>query len=111
MSYGKMNTFIEIITTEPVKDAEGFVSKGDTVLASVRAYKEERHGNERWANMAAFSTATAMFRFRKIPGLVVDASMYISDGSGRYRIISAEDVRGRGMYVEAMAEKQEGTVR
>ena len=55
MSYGKMNTFIDIITTAPVKDSEGFVSSGDTVLASVRAYKEDRHGNETWANRTAFS--------------------------------------------------------
>ena len=43
MSYGKMNTFIDIITTEPIKDAEGFVTKGDRILASVRAYKETRN--------------------------------------------------------------------
>jgi head-tail adaptor len=111
MSLGKMNTFIEIISTEPTKDEEGFVTAGDNILASVRAYKEERHGNEKWANMAAFSTATALFRFRKIPGLTIDASLYIVCEDGRYRIISAEDVRGRGMYAEVLAEKQEGTVR
>ena len=110
MGLGKMNTFIDIIAAEPVKDDEGFVNTGDRILASVRAYKEERHGSEKWANMAAFSRATALFRFRKIPGLDVDASMFIADAAGRYRIISAEDVRGRGMYIEAMAEKQEGTV-
>jgi hypothetical protein len=111
ISLGKINTFIEIITAEPVKDAEGFVNTGDTVLAGIRAYKEERRGNEKWANMAAFSTATALFRFRKIPGLTVDTSHFIVCDSGRYRIISAEDVRGRKMYVELMCEKQESTVR
>ena len=111
MAIGKMNKTIDIISTSPVKDAEGFVTKGDTVIATVRAYKEERHGNEKWANMAAFSTATALFRFRKIPGLVVDTTMFITDDSGRYRIVSTEDVRGRGMYIECLAEKQEGSVR
>jgi len=77
----------------------------------VRAYKKERHGTEKWANMAAFSTATALFRFRKIPGLTVDASFAIVCEDSRYRIISAEDVRGRGMYVEVLAERLEGTVR
>ena len=110
MSFGKMNSFIDIVSTAPHKDSEGFVTKGDHVLASVRAYKEERHGNERWANMAAFSTATALFRFRKIPGVTVDATLAIFCDGIRYRIVSAEDVRGRGMYVEVMAEKQEGTV-
>lgn len=111
MSFGKMNTVIDIISTEPIKDAEGFVNTGDTVLTSVRAYKEDRHGNERWANMAAFSEATALFRFRKIPGIEITTSLFIICDSERYRIVSAEDVKGRGMYIEVLAEKQEGTVR
>ena len=105
MAYGKMNTFIDIISTQPVKDSEGFVTKGDTVLASVRAYKENKHGSERWANMAAFSEATALFRFRKIPGVTVDATLVITDADGRYNIVNVDDVRGRGMYVEVLAEE------
>ena len=111
MSYGKMNTFIGIISTAPAKDADGFVTSGDHIVASIRAYKEDRHGNERWANMAAFSEAAALFRFRKIPSVEITTSLFIICGDEQYRIISAEDVRGRGMYVEVLAEKQEGTVR
>jgi hypothetical protein len=55
--------------------------------------------------MAAFSEATAMFRFRKIPGVTVDATLVVADADGRYNIVSAEDVRGRGMYVEAFCEE------
>ena len=55
MSFGKMRTFVDIISTNPVKDSEGFAEKGDVILASVRAYKEDRHGSETWANRAAFS--------------------------------------------------------
>jgi head-tail adaptor len=110
MAYGKMNTFINIVQTAQIKDSEGFVTRGDTVLASVRAYKENKHGSERWANMAAFSEASAIFRFRKIPGLTVDATLFITCDTGRYRIISAEDVRGRGMYVECVCERLEGSV-
>ena len=111
MSFGKMNTQIDIISTAPVKDAEGFVTQGDHVIASIRAYKEDRHGTERWANMAAFSEATALFRFRKIPGVEITTALFIVCGDERYRIVSAENMRGRGMYVEVLAEKQEGTVR
>jgi len=50
MSFGKMNTLVDIIQTAPVKDAEGFVVSGDTILATVHAYREEKHGNESWAN-------------------------------------------------------------
>ena len=106
-----MNTSIDIISTAPLKDAEGFVTTGDTILTSIRAYKEEKHGSERWANMAAFSEATALFRFRKLPGLAVDTTLIITCGTGRYRIISAEDIRGRGMYVECLCERVEGSVK
>jgi hypothetical protein len=100
-----MNTFIDIISTEPLKDSEGFVNDGDTILASVRAYKEDRHGNEKWANMAAFSEASSLFRFRKLPSLEIKTDMLISCEDGRYEIVSVEDVRGRGMYIEVLAKK------
>jgi len=104
-----MNTFIDIISTEPVKDSEGFVARGDVVLASVRAYKEERHGNERWANRAAFTEASSLFRFRKIPGISVTTKMTIVCNDGRYDIVSVEDVKGRGMYIEALTKKVEAS--
>ena len=112
MSFGKMsNTFIEIISTEPSKDAEGFVTKGDNILASVQAYFEPKNSTEKWRNNAAFAEASALFRFRKIPELEVTAAHFIVCAAGRYRIVSAEDVRGRGMYVEVLADKVESTVR
>jgi hypothetical protein len=43
MGYGKMSTPINIISTDPIKDAEGFVTKGDNIIASVKAYKEVRN--------------------------------------------------------------------
>ena len=111
MSLGRMNVFIDIISTVPVKDAEGFTSIGDNILASVRAYKEDRRSNERWANMAAFSAATSLFRFRKIPGLTIETSHIIVCDEGRFGITSVDNTSGRGMFVEVYAEKHEGTVR
>jgi hypothetical protein len=114
MSYGKMNSFIDIITTEPVRDAEGFVSTGDTVLASVRANKEDRRGTAKWvkwASMAEYSMATTLFRFRCLPGIEINTSLYIACDAGRYRILNVENVRERGMYLEALAEKLEATGR
>lgn len=101
-----MNTFVDIVTTEPVKDSEGFATKNDTVLASVRAYKEDRHGNEKWANRAAFSKASALFRFRRIPDLEIATSLVLVCSDGRYNIVSVEDVKGRDMYIEVLAEKE-----
>lgn len=100
-----MNTFIDVITTQPIKDSEGFVGKGDTIIASVRAYKEDRHGNESWKNRAVFTTASALFRFRRIPGIEIKTNMVIACEDGRYNIVSLEDVKGRGMYTEVLCEK------
>ncbi|MEA4929589.1 MAG: head-tail adaptor protein [Candidatus Limiplasma sp.] len=111
MSFGKMNTLVDIVQTAPVKDSEGFVVSGDTILATIRAYREEKHGNESWANRAAFSSASALFRFRKHSSFMVTTDMVLVCDTGRYRILSVEDVRERGLYIEVLAEKLEPTVR
>ena len=107
MSFGKMNTFIEIIDATQTKDNEGFTFRGETVVARVRAYKEERHGSRKWANMAAYSKANAIFQFRRIPGIQVEVGQLISCDTGRYKIISVENISG--LYVEVAAEKTEPT--
>ena len=106
--YGKMNSFMEIVLPTTIKDEEGFTTQGDSVLASIRAYREGRHGTQKWANRAAFSEATDLFRFRTIPGLSVTTAMAIVCDNERYDITSVEDVSGRGMYVEVLAKKTEG---
>ena len=81
MSYGKMNGFADIVKTKQVKDSEGFSTTQDEVLASVRVYREGRHGSKRWANLAAFSEATELFRFRCIPYLNITTDhILICDG-------------------------------
>ena len=105
MSYGKMNIFIDLIRPTICTDDEGFKQESDEILASVRAYREGRHGSERWANRAAFTDATELFRFRCIPGVTVTTDMVIVCTDGRYQITSVEDVKGRGMYVEALAKE------
>ena len=47
MSFGKMNGFADIVATKRVKDSEGFSTTVDEVLASVRVYREGRHGSQR----------------------------------------------------------------
>lgn len=109
MSYGMMNGFADIIEVRHVKDSEGFSSTVDEVLASVRIYREGRHGSQRWANLAAFSEATDLFRFRCIPDLTVTTDHVIVCGGDRYDIVSVEDVKGRGIYVEVLAKRSEAT--
>lgn len=100
-----MNVFIDIVETRKIKDEEGFAMEKDVVVASVRAYREGRHGSEKWANRAVFSEATDLFRFRTIPGTVVTTAMQISTDGCRFAITSVEDVKGRGMYIEVLAKE------
>ena len=105
MSFGKMNTFIDLIEKRVTVDEEGFRGATEAVVASIRAYREGRHGSEKWANRAAFTDATDLFRFRCIPGVTVNTSMVIVCPGGRFEITSVEDVKGRGMYVEVLARE------
>ena len=107
MSFGKMNTFIDIVESVTIKDSEGFKTEVDNIVASVRAYREGRHGNEKWANRASFSEATDLFRFRCIPGTTITTSMVIIHSDKRFEITSVEDVKGRGMYTEVLCERME----
>ena len=110
MSFGKMNGFADIVETRQVMDSEGFAHSEDEVLASIRVYQEGRHGSQRWANLAAFSEATDLFRFRCIPGLTVTTDHILVTEDGRYDIVSVENVKGRGMYIEVLAKRSESTV-
>ena len=110
MSLGQMNGFADIVKTKQVRDSEGFTHFEDEVLASIRIYRESRHGSQRWANLAAFSEATDLFRFRCIPGLTVSTDHVLVTEAGRYDIVSVENMKGRGMYTEVLAKRSESTV-
>lgn len=105
MSFGKMNTLIDIVEKVTIKDAERFRTEVDNIVASVRAYREGRHGNEKWANRAQFSEATDLFCFRRIPNVTVTTAMVVVNDEGRFEITSVEDVKGRGMYIEVLAKE------
>lgn len=105
MSFGKMNTFIDIVLKTTSVDEEGFKQENDKILASVRAYREGRHGSEKWANRASFTDATDLFRFRIIPGVTVTTAMVIACEGARFEITSVENIKGRGMYLEVLAKE------
>ena len=106
VSFGKMNVRISIVMESITKDAEGFATKTETILAPLYAYREGRHGSQKWVNRAAFSEATDLFRFRTIPGLTLTTEHVILCEGERYEITSVEDVKGRGMYLEVLAKKE-----
>lgn len=104
MSFGKMNQTITILNPTVVTDDEGFTSKQMQTIAMVRAYREGRHGSSAWANRAAFTTATDLFRIRILPGVDITEAMLIETAEGeRFEIDSVEDIRGRGRYLEILA--------
>ena len=105
MSFGKMNTFLDILEKKITTDAEGFKSEQEVVLASVRAYREGRHGSEKWANRAAFTDATDLFQFRVIPDITVTTDLRILCDGHTFEITSVENVKGRGMYLEVLARE------
>ncbi|MEE0873107.1 MAG: head-tail adaptor protein, partial [Ruminococcus sp.] len=78
--------------------------------AKVRCYREGRHGSARWANLSTFTQATDMFRFRVIPDVTVTPDLYIDYQGERFKILSVENIRGRGMYLEILAEKVESCI-
>lgn len=96
---------VKIVQITKITDAEGFETESESILATVRASREGRHGSEKWANLAAYSLATDLFRIRAIPGVTADCVLIC--GEERFEITSVENVRGRGMYLEILARKVE----
>ena len=105
MSFGKMNSFVEIVQKSIDTDNEGFKTETLKTVAKVRAYREGRHGSEKWANRATFSTATDLFRFRCIPNTDVTTDMMILCNNRKFEITSVENVKGRNMYLEVLAKE------
>lgn len=108
MSLGKLNTRIDIISTEPVKDSEGFVTTGDNIIASVRAYFEQKNSTEKWLNMSQNNSVNALFRLRMIPNIeITNKHIIVCDGQ-RYNIYSVENVKNKGMYLEILGVSVDG---
>ena len=102
MSFGKLNTPIYIVALTHGKDKDGFATTSENVLACVRAYKEDKNSTEKWSNRAVLKDASALFRFRFIPGVQITTDMVIDCCDGRYNITSVENVRGRNIYYEVI---------
>lgn len=105
MGLGLMNKKAQLCILTNTIDFEGFSGRTVEVLADIRVFVEGRHGSERWANLAAFSEATELFRFRKLPNITVTTKHYILYEGERYDILSVENVKGRNMYIEVLAKK------
>ena len=105
MSFGKMKRIAYLQEKVTTTDSSGFELADYPVVATLRVYREGRHGSERWANLAVFSEATDLFRFRCVPGLTVTTDQFLVCDGERYNILSVEDVKGRGIYTEVLAKR------
>ncbi|OFR00279.1 phage head completion protein [Alloscardovia sp. HMSC034E08] len=101
---GKMSEHIDLIQPVVVKDAAGFATTGDEIIASVRAFMQVRHASPVWVNRAAYTKADLLFRIRAIPGVKITEAMEISSARGRC-VIDAVEYLGR--YVEILAHRTE----
>ena len=112
MSFGKISRcFCTVKRITKTEDEDGFSCPVESsVLENVRCYREGRHGSEKWANLSTFSTVTDLFRLRADPDVRITTSDIIYCGDERFRIFSVENVRGKGMYTEILAEKVESSV-
>ena len=61
-------------------------------------------------NLSSFTDATDLFRFRAIPNLKVTTDYVLEYEGEVFKILSVENVKGKGMYVEVLAKKVESAV-
>lgn len=105
MSVGQLKIPIEIFETLITTDDEGFSLKVEQLVLKMKAYREERHGSESWKNRASFTSATTLFRMRKNPGIMITVEHYIRCNEEKFNIISVDDIKDKGMYLEILAER------
>ena len=109
MGLGLMNKKAKIISITRETDSEGFSFEQVEALAEIRMFVEGRHGSEHWANLAAFSEATELFKLRRVPGLTITTKHYVEIDGTRYNVLSVENVKSRGMYIEILAKRVEAS--
>lgn len=106
MAISELNTPISIIQIGYTKDKDGFAVEVENIVASVRAYKEDKNTTEKWSNRALFQEASALFKVRYIQRVTITTDMKIDCGGTRYNITSVENVHGKNMYLEILARKE-----
>ena len=105
MSIGQLKIPVEIYETAILTDDEGFAIKVEKLILVTKAYREDRHGSEAWKNRASFSSATTLLRIRKNPNVKITSDHFILLDGERYNVISVDDIKDNGMYLEILAER------
>ena len=89
---------------------EGFATTVEEVLASIRVYREGRHGSQRWANLAAFSEATDLFQIQKPADFELSRAYLLESGGERFEILDIERIKGHDLYLQIIAKCITGAV-
>jgi len=105
MSIAQLRIPIEIYETSIITDNEGFAIKVEKLILRSKAYREERHGSEAWKNRASYSSATTLFRIRRSPSVKITSEHFLLCEEEKYNIISVQDIKDNGMYLEIISER------
>jgi len=108
VSFGKMTTPVVLIGLgEYSIGDDGSAVDNPYNIKRTFAYMEQRNFGKRWINLAEWTEASVMFRLCFDPSLVLDdiRRVQVDKPSGKtYKVLSIENVRGRSMYIEILAE-------
>ncbi len=102
---GRLTAMLTILRKTRDTDDEGFSDQTLTAVATVPCYRERRSASLSRTNDATFSEATDLFQFRVVSGVTFSTDYVIECGGERFTPLSVEDIKGRGVYIEAFARK------
>lgn len=105
----QLNKRVEVYKKEITSDLEGFTRKNKVSLGFTRMSREGRHGSQMWANYATFSEATDLFKCRRDPNIEITTSCFLLVDGVEYDILSVENVKGKGLYLEILAKRTEAS--
>ena len=102
---GELNTSVQIQKRIKTEDAGGFEHPEWETIATVWCKWINAHGQEAiTANaMQAKSTANVTLRYRSD----INVTLVILKGTERYEIISPDNIRERGEYMELLVQRME----
>lgn len=100
---GEMRTRVTLQSRSVSVETGGFQTPGWSTIAQVWAKWVNVHGGEAWqaASLQAEQAATVTIRYRSD----VDVSCAVLKGADRYEIVSLDNVRERGEYIELKVKR------
>lgn len=99
---GELRTKVTLLRRSIATDSGGFQTAVMETIANVWAMWENVHGQEVWAAAVhAQQAATVLVRYRSD----LDETCYVRKGSMVYEIVSLDNIRERGEYIELKVKR------